>query len=61
MFWYELGDFMYKFKKGMLPVNFNAYFTSINKINNQSTRFSETNYFFPRVNSLNSSKFLSYL
>ena len=40
-------DFMYKFKKGILPVNFNPYFTSINKIHNHSRRFSETNYFFP--------------
>ena len=61
MFQYELGVFMYKFKKGILPVNFNPYFTSINKIHNHSTRFSETNYFFPRVNSLYGSKSLSYL
>ena len=50
---------MYKFKKGILPVDFNPYFTSINKIHNLSTRFSETNYFFPRVNSLYGSKSLS--
>ena len=47
-------------KKGILPVKFNPYFTSTNKIHNHSTRFSETNYFFPRVNSLYGSKSLSY-
>ena len=52
---------MYKFKKGILPVNFSPYFTSINKIHNHSSRFSEKNYFYPRVNSLYCSKFLSYL
>ena len=47
---------MYKLKKGILPVNFNPYFTSTNKSHNHSTRFSETNNFFPRVNSLYGSK-----
>ena len=61
MFQYELEVFMYKFKKGVLPVNFNPYITSINKVHNNSTRFTETNYFFPKVNSLYDSKFISYL
>ena len=43
---------MQKFKKGVLPVNFKPYFTSINKIHNNSTRFSVKNYYFPRINSL---------
>ena len=61
MFQYELGVFMHKFKRDILPINFKPYFTSINKIHNHSTRFSETNYYFPRVNSLYGSKSLSYL
>ena len=52
---------MYKFKKGILTVNFYPYFTTINKVHKHSKRFSETNYFFPRVNSLYGSKSLSYL
>ena len=34
---------------------------SVNKIHNHSTRFSETNYYFPRVNDFYGSKSLSYL
>ena len=61
MFKYELGVFMHKFNRGILPINFKPYFTSVNKIHNHSTRFSETNYYFPRVNNLYGSKSLSYL
>ena len=52
---------MYKFKKGILWISFNPYYTSINKIFKHSTKFSETNNFFPRVNSLFGSKSLYYL
>ena len=52
---------MHKFKTDTLPVNFKPYFTRVNKIHNHSTRFSETNYYIPRVNSLYGSKTLSYL
>ena len=52
---------MYKFKKGILPVNFKLNFTNINKIHNHSTRFSVKNYYFSRVYSLYGSKSLSYL
>ena len=53
MFKYEFGVFMHKLQiqKGILPVNSKTYFTSINNIHNYSW-FSETNYYFPRVNSL---------
>ena len=40
---------MYKFKKGILPVNFKPYFVSTNKIHIHSTRFSVMNYYFPSV------------
>ena len=41
---------MYKLKKGILPVNFKPYFTSINKIHNHSKRFPEKNYYFRLIN-----------
>ena len=52
---------MDKFKRDTLPVNFKPFFTWVNIIQNYSKRFSETNYYIPRVNSLYSSKTLSYL
>ena len=52
---------MHKFKRDTLPVNFKPYFTRVNKIYNHSIRFSETNYYIPRVNSLYGSKTSSYL
>ena len=61
MFKYDLGFFMHKFKRYILPVNFKSYFTNLNKIHNNLTRFPETKYFFPRVNSLHGLKSLSYL
>ena len=61
MFKYEVGVFMHKFKRDTLPVNFKPYFTNVNKMHNHLTRFAETNYFFPRVNSLFGLKTLSYL
>ena len=61
MFKYELGVFMHKFKRDILPINFKPYFTNLNKMHNHLTIFSETNYFFLRVNSLYGLKTLSYL
>ena len=61
MFTYDLGVFMHKFKRDILPINFKPYFTNINKIHNHQTRFSETNYFFPRVNNFYGHKSLTYL
>ena len=61
MFKYELGVFMHKFKRDSLPVNFKPYFTRVNTIHNHSTRFSEKNYYIPRVNSIYGCKTLSYL
>ena len=52
---------MHKFKRDTLPVNLKHYFTRVNQIHNHSTRFSEINYYNPRVNSLYDSKTLSYL
>ena len=52
---------MHKFKRDTLPVNLKHYFTRVNQIHNHSTRFSEINYYNPRVNSLYGSKTLSYL
>ena len=46
MFKYDLGVFMYKFRRNMLPVNFKPYYTEINKIHQHLTRFSAENYFF---------------
>ena len=39
MFKYDLGVFMYKFKRNMLPVNSKPYYTEINKIHKHLTRF----------------------
>ena len=61
MFKYELGVFMHKFKRDTWPINFKPYFTRVNEIDNHSIRFSETNYYIPRVISLYGSKTLSYL
>ena len=52
---------MHKFKRYILPVNFKPYFTRIIKTHIHLTRFLETNYYIPRVNSLYGSKTLSYL
>ena len=49
MFKYDLGVFMYKFRRNMLPVNFKPYFTEINKIHKHLTRFSAENYFFQEL------------
>ena len=61
MFKYDLGIFMHKFKRDILPVNFKPYFTNIKKVHNHLTRYSETNYFLPRVDSLYGLKSLSFL
>ena len=45
MFKYDLGLFMYKFKRNMLPVNFKPCYTEINKMHQHLTRFSAENYF----------------
>ena len=52
---------MHKFKRDTLPVNFNPYFKRVNKIHIHSIKYSETNYYIPRINSLYGSKTLSYL
>ena len=52
---------MQKFKTDIIPVKFKPYFTNVNKIYNHFTRFSETSYFFTRVNNLYGLKSLSYL
>ena len=61
MFKYKLGIFMQKFKRGILPVKFKPYFTSMNTIPNYSTIFSETNNYFPSVISIYGFKSLSGL
>ena len=43
MFKFDLGFFMHKLNRDILPVNFKPYFTNINKIHNHLTKFSETN------------------
>ena len=40
---------MHKFKRDTLLVNFKPYFARVNKIHNQSTRFSETKYYIKIV------------
>ena len=52
---------MYKFRRNMSLVNFKPYYTEINKIHKNLTRFSAENYFFPRVNSFYSFLGLSQL
>ena len=61
MFQYDQGTLMHKFKRDLLPISFKPCFTKVNEIHNNRTRFSETNYCFPRVKSHYGLKSLSYL
>ena len=47
---------MTKFKRGILQVNFKPYLMSIINIHIHLTRFSETNYYLPRLNNIYGSK-----
>ena len=49
MFKYDLGVFMYKFRRNMSLVNFKPYYTEINKIHKNLTRFLAENYFFQEL------------
>ena len=60
LFKYELGVFMFKYINNFLPVNFNCYFKSINKVHSHSTRSSKTNFFLPRFNNKYGLQSLSY-
>ena len=48
MFKIELGKFMFKYHKGLLPCNFKNYFMSVSSVHSYSTRTSTANYFLPR-------------
>ena len=51
---------MFKYINHFLPVNFNCYFKSINKVHSHSTRSSKTNFFLPRFNNKYGLQSLSY-
>ena len=61
MFKLELGKFMYKYNKNMLPNTFTQYFKSTTTVHNYNTRNSKTNYFIPRQKSNKGLSTLSYL
>ena len=50
MYRLELGKFMFKYKKGLLPINFINYFSESNKSHKYETRFSKDNYVIPQKN-----------
>ena len=51
LFKLELGKFMYKYDKKLLPESFNPYFESIQRVHSYNTIASNENYFIPRVKS----------
>ena len=61
MFKQELGKFMFKYHKGLLPCNFDNYFMSVSSVHSYSTRSSTANYFLPRKNKSQGLCGLSYL
>ncbi len=46
----ELGKFMFKYHKRLLPLNFDNYFIRPNTIHTHNTRFSQSNFLIPRKN-----------
>ena len=50
MFNFELGKFMFKYNKGLLPDNFTTYFTRSNTTHSHNTRYTTNNFKIPRKN-----------
>ena len=46
----ELGKFMFKFHRRLLPINFDNYFVRPTTVHTHNTRFSESNFSIPRKN-----------
>ena len=56
----ELGKFMFKYSKGLLPPKFNQYFTRTNTVHTHNTRHAKKNYFLPRKEKTKGQKSLQY-
>ena len=48
MFQLELAKFMFSFKKGSLPLNFESYFKEIKLLHSYQTRSADSNFYIPR-------------
>ena len=61
LFKLELAKFMHQYSNGLLPINFNHYFTKANNTHNHKTRFSKNNFKIPKQNKNIGLKSLAYL
>ena len=57
----ELGKFMFKFNKNLLPSTFNNYFQRASSVHHHLTRYSKNNYFVPQSKKNSGLKCLSSL